>query len=129
MGNTVGRLQTYFVPNELDLIIGSILGDASLECRSKGIRKPKTARFRIHHCDKQKKYVFWKYSILERFVETPPKSIVSYRKWKGKEIETMSWYFHTRTSRKFGVLHEAFTQNQTENRFQIFWRMFLAKRF
>ena len=57
MDNIVGRLQSTFPSHQLDVIIGSLLGDARLECRSKGIRVGLTARFRVHHGEKQKEYV------------------------------------------------------------------------
>ena len=34
LGNIVGRLQSAFPSHQLDVIIGSLLGDARLECRS-----------------------------------------------------------------------------------------------
>lgn len=54
MDDIVGRLQSSFPSRQLDVIIGSLLGDARLECRSKGIRAlDVTARFRVHHGEKQ----------------------------------------------------------------------------
>lgn len=58
MDNTVGRLQSLFPPHQFDVIIGSLLGDARLECRSIGKRRPITARLRIHQSDKQKNMFF-----------------------------------------------------------------------
>ena len=54
MDNTVGRLQSLFPPHQFDVMIGSLLGDARLECRSKGLRYPISARLRIHQSEKQK---------------------------------------------------------------------------
>jgi len=68
MGNTVGRLQSLFSSHQFDVIIGSLLGDARLECRSIGKRSPIAARFRVHQGEKQKEYVFWKYEILQNLV-------------------------------------------------------------
>ncbi len=39
----MGRLQSLFPSHQLDVVIGSLLGDACLECRSVGIRHPVTA--------------------------------------------------------------------------------------
>src|SRR3989338_7210475 len=75
MDNIVGRLQSAFPSHQLDVIIGSLLGDARLECRSKGIRALYTARFRVHHGEKQKEYVWWKYEILKDLVSSSPREI------------------------------------------------------
>jgi len=108
MGNTVGRLQSLFPPHQLDVIIGSLLGDGRLECRSKGIRVfPITARLRIQHGDKQKDYVFWKYQILKSFVSKGPRKIMVWYDRK-RNKKHYSWYFHTRSSEKFGLLHQYF---------------------
>jgi len=109
MDDTVGRLRSLFPPRQLDVVIGSLLGDARLECRSKGIRSGATARFRVHHGDKQKEYVFWKYRILRSLVSQPPRS----SSWvnKKRNLSEISWYFHTRSSEKFGILHNVFYRN------------------
>ena len=107
MDNTVGRLQSLFPPHQFDVIIGSLLGDARLECRSAGIRYPVSARLRIHHGEKQKDYVFWKYAQLQNLVLREPRKIkVSYDIKRNKEH--FSWYFHTRTREDFGPLHHYF---------------------
>ena len=59
MDNIVGRLKSLFPEDQLQLILGSLLGDARLECRSKSIRAKHTARLRIHQSDRQKDYVFY----------------------------------------------------------------------
>jgi len=108
MDNTVGRLQSLFPPHQLDVIIGSLLGDGRLECRSKGIRVfPITARLRIQHGEKQKGYVFWKYQILNGLVSRGPRRIMV---WYDKKREKYhySWYFHTRSSEKLGLFHQYF---------------------
>ena len=58
----MGRLKSLIPYDQFQLILGSLLGDARLECRSKSIRAKHTARLRIHQSDKQKDYVFWKYT-------------------------------------------------------------------
>ncbi|OGI94276.1 hypothetical protein A3A03_01495 [Candidatus Nomurabacteria bacterium RIFCSPLOWO2_01_FULL_40_18] len=106
MDNIVGRLQSAFPLHQLDVIIGSLLGDARLECRSKGIRASYTARFRVHHGDKQKEYVWWKYEILKDLVSKEPREI----SWTNKKrnLHEISWYFHTKTLKSFGIIHEVF---------------------
>lgn len=106
MDNTVGRLQSLFPSHQLNVIIGSLLGDANLECRSKGIRFPITARFRVHHGEKQKEYVWWKYKILENFVSKEPREI----SWDNpkRNLHEKSLYFHTKSSKEFGILHGLF---------------------
>lgn len=102
----MGRLQSYFSPHQFDVIIGSLLGDARLECRSIGFKHPITARFRVHHGEKQKDYVFWKYEILKDFVLKEPKESV----WENpkRSLHEVSWYFHTKSLREFGMLHHLF---------------------
>ena len=95
MDNIVGRLQSYFSPHQFDVIIGSLFGDARLECRSIGLRYPVTARLRMHHGEKQKDYVFWKYEILKDLVIRGPREI----SWANpkRDIHEVSWYFHTKS--------------------------------
>src|SRR3989338_7461386 len=109
MDNIVGRLQSAFPAHQLDVIIGSLLGDARLECRSKGIRAKYTARFRVHHGYKQKEYVWWKYEILKNLVSSKPREI----SWTNKKrnLNEVSWYFHTKSLKNFGIIHEIFYRN------------------
>lgn len=123
MGNTVGRLQSLFPSYQFDMIIGSLLGDARLECRSKGVRVfPITARLRIQQGEKQKNYVFWKYQVLKNLVSRGPRKIMV---WYDKEREKYhySWYFHTRSYEKFGLLYQYFYRDGVkilpENIFEI----------
>jgi len=101
MGNIVGR-QNYISDFQKQVIIGCLLGDGRLECRSNN----NTARLRIHHGYKQKKYLFWKYEIFKNIVIASPKKIV----WKDRKrnINCVSWYFHTLTSKELGKLHLLF---------------------
>ena len=105
MDNIVGRLQSLF-PEQFDVIVGSLLGDARLECRSVGARSEITARLRIHHGEKQEEYVWWKYEQLKSFVKTPPKEVT----WVNpkRDLTEISWYFHTRSIREFGILYQYF---------------------
>lgn len=107
MDNTVGRLQSLFPPHQFDVIIGSLLGDARLECRSVGKRYPVSARLRIHQSDKQKEYVFWKYAQLENLVLKEPRRIKVWRDAK-RNKDHYSWYFHTKTLEEFGALYHYF---------------------
>ena len=106
MDNIVGRLQSAFSSHQIDVIVGSLLGDARLECRSIGVRSPITARFRVHHGVKQKEYVLWKYKILREFVSKEPREIV----WNNpkRNLHEVSWYFHTKSLRELGILHQYF---------------------
>lgn len=112
MDNTVGRLQSLFPPHQLDVIIGSLLGDARLECRSTGARYPVTARLRVHHGEKQKDYVLWKYDILKNLVLKEPRKI----SWVNpkRNLRETSWYFHTRSLKELGAVHRFFYKNGTK---------------
>jgi len=101
MGNIVGR-QNSISDFQKQVIIGCLLGDGRLECRSKN----NTARLRIHHGYKQKRYLFWKYEIFKNIVRTNPKRIV----WRDnkRNINCISWYFHTLTLKELGNMHLLF---------------------
>ena len=109
MVNIVGRLRSSFPSHQLDVIIRSLLGDARLECRSIGLRSPVTARFRVHHGEKQKEYVLWKYGILQNLVLKGPREI----SWTNpkRDLHEISWYFHTKSLEEFEMLHECFYRN------------------
>lgn len=110
MDNTVGRLQSSFPSHQLDVIIGSLLGDGRLECRSIGKRHTITARFRIHHSKKQKKYVFWKYNLLKNLVKKEPRMIMAWHD-KKRDKKHYSWYFHTKSLENLGFMHYIFYDN------------------
>ena len=107
MDDTVGRLQSLFPSHQLDVIIGSLLGDARLECRSEGKRYPVSARLRIHQGEKQKDYVFWKYEKLKNLVLKGPRRIKAGYDIRRKK-DWYSWYLHTKTLEEFGPLHHYF---------------------
>src|SRR3989344_3975799 len=109
MDDIVGRLQSAFPSHQLDVIIGSLLGDAQLECRSQGIRASYTARFRVHHGEKQKDYVYWKYQMLKDLVSREPQKIKWYN--EKRNLNEVSWFFHTKTLKSFGIIHEIFYKN------------------
>jgi hypothetical protein len=110
MNNTVGRLRSLFPSHQFDVIVGSLLGDARLECRSVGVRSPITARFRAHHGFKQKEYVFWKYEILKNLVLKEPREI----SWNNpkRDLHEVSWYFHTKSLQELGTLYHYFYKNR-----------------
>lgn len=104
------------------------MGDARLECRSIGIRHPVTARLRIHHGDKQRGYVFWKYEALKNLVLKPPQTI----SWINpkRNLHEVSWYFHTKSLKEFGALHGFFYREGVKilprNIFEIFTPKMIA---
>ena len=75
-GNTVGSL----TDQQQSLIIGSLLGDGYMSCKTH-------AYLKIGHSIKQKDYVDWKYSFLSSFVLMKPSSYkgngtrIGYRFW------------------------------------------------
>lgn len=113
MDNTVGRLQSYFPPHQLDVLIGSLLGDARLECRSIGKRHPITARLRIHHSDKQKDYVFWKYEVFKDIVGKGPRKIMVWHDSK-RNKNHYSWYFHSKSLENLGLPQKYFYRGKTK---------------
>lgn len=113
MDNIVGRLQSYFPSHQLDVIIGSLLGDARLECRSIGKRHSITARLRIHHGEKQKDYVFWKYEVFKNIVETGPRKIMVWHD-PCRNKDHYSWYFHSRSLEELGLLHKYFYRSKAK---------------
>lgn len=110
MDNTVGRLQSIFPSHQFDVIIGSLLGDARLECRSEGKRYLVSARLRIHQSEKQKEYVLWKYEQLKNLVLKGPRRIKAGHDIRRKK-DWYSWYFHTKTLKEFGPLYHYFYSN------------------
>jgi len=105
MGNTVGR-QFSISKFQKKVIIGCLLGDGSLECRSRG----GSARLRIHHGWRQKELVFWKYKALKNLVSCIPKKIICWKNPKNSE-DYYSWYFHTRTIPELREFYKTFYSN------------------
>ena len=105
----MGRLQSRFSAHQIDVLIGSLLGDARLECRSIGVRSPVTARFRVHQGFKQKDYVFWKYEIMRDFVIGMPRE----SSWTNdkRRLHEVSYYFHTKSLKELGILYHYFYKN------------------
>ena len=110
MDDIVGRLKALITSDQLQLIIGSLLGDARLECRSKSVRAKHTARLRIHQSDKQKHYVFWKYEHLKNLISCVPRFTKVWHD-KKRNKDHFSWYFHTRSNETLGVIHQLFYLN------------------
>jgi len=113
MDDIVGRLQSLLPQHQFDVIIGSLLGDARLECRSTGVRYPVSARLRIQQGEKQKEYVFWKYQQLQDFVLRGPRRIKAGYD-KKRDRTDYSWYFHTRTIEAFGALYHYFYRGKVK---------------
>jgi recombination protein RecA len=63
VGNTVGSLSEV----QREIIIGTLLGDGSMRCKT-------NALLEINHTVRQKEYVDWKYRQLFELVRTPPKA-------------------------------------------------------
>jgi recombination protein RecA len=63
VGNTVGSLSEV----QREIIIGTLLGDGSMRCKT-------NALLEINHSVHQKGYVDWKYRHLSELVRTPPKA-------------------------------------------------------
>ena len=85
-----------------EILIGSLLGDGRLECRSVEGR----ARFRVHHADSQKDLLFWKYKEFKELVLREP--------WIHERLDKRynrfykSWFFHTVTTKLFTPLYRLF---------------------
>lgn len=107
MGNIVERLQSELSPLQVEVIIGSVLGDARLECRSAGVRYPISARVRVHQSDVQKEYVLWKYQVLQNLCLKEPRRIMVWHDPQ-RNRDHHSWYFHTKTLAALSGLHQWF---------------------
>lgn len=66
MGNIVGSLGVKLNGRELDVLIGTILGDAYID------KYPNDARIEIMHSIRQKELVNWKFNELKRFISMKP---------------------------------------------------------
>lgn len=75
---------------QLDLIIGSLLGDGHLAKTTAGYA------FRVNHGLAQKEYVLWKYQLLKDLVRSAPKQ------------SSRSFFFRTITHQKFDQLYDQF---------------------
>lgn len=93
-GNTVGSL----TDQQQSLIIGSLLGDGYMSCKTH-------AYLKIGHSFKQNNYVDWKYSFLSSFVLKKP----SKYKGNGKRIGYRFW---TKSLPVFTTYYRAFYLQQ-----------------
>ena len=109
----MGRLQSELSPLQIEVIIGSVLGDARLECRSTGVRYPRSARVRIHQSNAQKEYVFWKYKALEDLCSKEPRKVMVWHDPK-RNKDHYSWYFHTRTFPILSELYQCFYHDKVK---------------
>lgn len=77
------------LPIEQDsLILGTLLGDGSIE------KRWKNPRLRIDHSISQKEYVFWKYKVLRTIATREPRILYEKDKRSGKTFPR--WYFGTK---------------------------------
>lgn len=99
------RLAQTLTPQQKEILFGSLLGDARLECRSHS----GSARLRIHHAESQRTYLLWKYDIFRPFVMREPWNIRWFDHRTRKEYQ--SWFFHTKTMMEFRPYHQMFYAN------------------
>lgn len=91
---------------ELNVLIGTILGDAYID------RYPKDARISIMHSIKQKEFVEWKFKELKRFVKMLPMRSGYFDPRYGKKY---FWYrFQTRRFSEFKELGEIFYEGRVK---------------
>lgn len=83
------RSEILFTPNQKSLIVGSLLGDATMRLGKGAVN----ANFKIEQGLVQKVYVQWKYEILKNLVLTEPK--LSYRYDEHGNQYEKSWWFRT----------------------------------
>ena len=91
-----------------DILVGCLLGDGRLECRAKS----GTARFRVHHAESQREFLFWKYRHFQNLTRGAP--------WRTEWLDKRngqiygSWFFHTVTSSVFEPFHKRFYREGTK---------------
>ena len=96
VGDTVGSLSEA----QRSIILGSLLGDGAMRCKT-------NALLEINHSAAQRSYVDWKYQQLSNLVTTPPKSRcgnggrIAYR-FVTRSLPELTPYFHRfyRTGKK-----------------------------
>lgn len=91
-----------FTDLQRDILVGSLLGDGRLECRSQN----GTARFRVHHADSQRELLFWKFHAFQDFVLRAPWATEWFDARYGRWYR--SWFFHTVTTPRLRPLHVRF---------------------
>lgn len=80
------------------ILIGSLLGDATMELRWKN------ARVRFDHSIHQKDYLFWKYNEFQNIATKGPCLIHQTKHWQTGKIYS-NWHF---SSKAFPELNEIF---------------------
>lgn len=84
------------------LIIGTLLGDGSIE------KRHKNPRLRIDHSSVQKEYVFWKYNILKNIATREPHILYEKDKRSGKVFSR--WYFSSKAMPELEFYYRLFYQ-------------------
>lgn len=82
------------------LILGTLLGDASIE------KRWANPRLRIDHAAQQKAYVFWKYDILQNIATRQPHILHEKDQRSGKTFAR--WYFSTKALPELGFYQQLF---------------------
>ena len=87
-----------------NLILGTLLGDGSIE------KRWKNPRLRIDHSIAQKDYVFWKYNILKSVATRLPHIVNELDKRSGK-LSTR-WYFSTQAIPELDFFYQLFYRDR-----------------
>lgn len=95
-----------------DLLIGTLLGDGSLQTQSNG----NTWRYRAIHKLVHKPYIYHKYEILKEFCQTPPKLSVVTDSRTNKEYSRYT--FQTVNADDFRFYGNLFYKQQSDNSFK-----------
>lgn len=88
---------------EKQIIIGTLLGDAHLAKLKTGVR------LELGQSEKQKEYLFWKYSQINYPAPPPHKVEIYDDRWKKKYIQ---WRVKYRINTYFGELYDLFYPNE-----------------
>jgi recombination protein RecA len=102
----VGRVNTASIEQlstlQQEVVIGTLLGDGRLECRSQS----GGARLRVHHADSQHDFLMWKYDIFRNIVTKEPWKV----SWQGTTTGNLyvAWFFHTKTLFSLRSLQQLF---------------------
>lgn len=91
-----------------DIVIGIILGDGYIQPTGK-----RNARIRLEHSVKQKDYIYWKYGILSKMMQSKPRLLKRYNPiWK----KLYSYYrCQSHSSPIFGHYRQIFYQNNKKS--------------
>ncbi len=86
-----------FTELQKDILVGLLLGDGNLEFDGY-----KSSRLQIKQAESKKEYVLWLFDRFKETVRTPPK----------QRLDTMQWYFGTRSTPDFEYFRTIFYQNR-----------------